>query len=147
LNLWLEQLDITWKYAGAVLLGSYPVYTFYGTGNALLFVGVGIFGPWLYYKTETIIWGTTDFVKWWEAQNPITTWLIEGGLVFGAGVVGTGALVWAESGLGFADFLENDTFLLGVAGSAIAAGVYLFATSNIGGGVFDIGKEIANLFR
>ena len=136
IELLLSKLEITWQYAGMVLLGALPVYKFTGlSSKAVLFVGIGLTGPFLLYHIRNDIFGTEDYVKWWEKQNPIETWLLKGLGVFLTGVAITGFLVYSESNAGFADFMENDTFELGILTSAIVAAGYLFETSTIGGGI------------
>ena len=62
--------------------------------------------------------------------------------VFLTGIAVTGLVVYNESKYGFADFLENDTFQLGLITSAIVADGVLFETSIIGGSMISLLEKL-----
>ena len=100
----------------------------------------------VFYHIKDKIFGTDDYFKWWEKNNPIELWLLEGLGVFLTGVAVTGLLVYNKSKYGFADFMENDTFELGLITSAIMAAGFLWETSIIGGGIDGFLKKLFDWF-
>ena len=126
-----------------VLLGAFPVYKFTGSSSkAVIFVGIGLTGPYVFYHIKDEIFGMEDYFKWWEKNNPIELWLLKGLGAFLTGIAVTGLLVYNKSKYEFADFMENDTFELGLITSAIVAAGFLWETSIIGGGIDGFLKKL-----